>query len=400
MVYGSATGLQSPRNRVYHQNSAAIAGTAEEGDRFGESVTVADFDGDGFADLAVGVPFESVDAAEGAGAVNVIYGSEDGLQSDRNRIFTQNTAGIAATSEAGDAFGHAVAAGDFDGDGFMDLAVSAWGEAIGPIAAAGLVNVIYGSTTGLTATGDRAFSQDTPGVIGVPEAGDRFGTSLATGDFDGDTFTDLAIGVRGESLGAIAEAGAVNVLYGSVVGLDAIGDQAVHQAVPGIEGSAEPFDGFGSALATGDVNGDEFADLIVGVPFEDLGVITGAGVIHVIPGSAVGLTGVGDSLIHQSTPDISGLSESGDFFGLATATGDYNADGRADLAIGAAWEDLGPLVNAGSVNIIYGSATGPTSVGNRTFNQNSTGIAGIAETDDMLGTAIAVASPPPASGGD
>jgi hypothetical protein len=77
-------------------------------------------------------------------------------------------------------------------------------------------------------------------------------TSLAwsqtLGDFNGDGFADLAIGVPGEDIGTLTNAGAVNILYGSAAGLTAAGNQLFSQATPGVEGVAEVDDRFGSGL--------------------------------------------------------------------------------------------------------------------------------------------------------
>ncbi len=121
---------------------------------------------------------------------------------------------------------------DYNGDGKDDLAIGVVGEDIGALVDAGAVNVLYGSGAGLTATGDQLWHQDSPGVLGGAEGGDSFGDALACGDFNGDGFDDLAIGVPLEDIGAIGNAGAVNVLYGSVAGLTASGDQLWHQDSP------------------------------------------------------------------------------------------------------------------------------------------------------------------------
>ena len=102
----------------------------------------ADFNGDGFADLAIGVPFED-QAATNDGAVNVIYGGIGGLSAAGNEVWSQGSEGITGTPEAGDQFGYSLAAADFNGDGFTDLAV---GVPFEDQAATndGAVNVIYG----------------------------------------------------------------------------------------------------------------------------------------------------------------------------------------------------------------------------------------------------------------
>ena len=183
--------------------------TGEEGDRFGDSLATGDFDGDGFRDLAVGVPGED-DAVTDEGIVIVFRGSIHGLlrlvdgevQAVASERLSQSHAG--ATNEAGDRFGSALAAGDFDGSGTDDLAVGVPDED-DEADDAGMVIVFYGSSAhGLlrsVAGAQRAvaferLSQRHAGATN--EAGDRFGASLAMGDFDDDGVGDLAVGVPGE----------------------------------------------------------------------------------------------------------------------------------------------------------------------------------------------------------
>ena len=83
--------------------------------------------------------------------------------------------------------------GDFNDDGYDDLAVGVPYEDVGAIANAGAVNVIYGSPNGLTPAGDQLWHQDSPGILGRAEANDRFGAALAAGDFNGDGLTDFMI---------------------------------------------------------------------------------------------------------------------------------------------------------------------------------------------------------------
>ena len=152
---------------------------------------------------------------------------------------------------------------------------------------------------------------------GVAEPGDSFGDALAVGDFDGDGVTDLAVGVSLEAVGTVADAGAVNVLYGTAGGLTGAGSQLFTQDSPGVGSSAETEDNFGGVLAAGDFDGDGFAELAAGV-FES-SVIPGAGALIALPGSAGGLTGAGSQLFTQDSPGVPDSVEFDDFFGEALA---------------------------------------------------------------------------------
>ena len=349
-----------------------------------------DFNGDGFADLAIGVPFEDLGGLFSPGAVNVIQGSAAGLTAAGDQFLHQNSAGVLGTGAAFEFFGWALAAGDFDNDGFADLAVGVHSEDIGAIDSAGAVNVLQGSAAGLTAAGDQLWQQGAGGLLDAAEAFDHFGSALAAGDFNADGFADLAIGVYGEDIGAIGSAGAVQVLLGSAIGLTSVGNQIWHQNSGGIDDTAEASDFFGSALAAGDFNADGFADLAIGVHNESVGAVAGAGMVHVLLGSGAGLTSVGSQLWSQDSGNVLDFVEAGDEFGRALATGDFNQDGFDDLAIGVPSEDL-LVAGAGSVNMLLGSAAGLTDVGNDAWHQEMPGIEDTAEADDRFGHTLAAA---------
>src|SRR4051794_38490402 len=226
----------NPSSRIVEEQYACYS-------KAGAGAVRADFDGDGFGDLAVGVPDENVNDIVDAGIVHVIYGGADGLGA-RNDVLRElsTVAAPGDTPEAGDKFGSALAGGDFNGDGFADLAVGAPFEDVGTVADAGMVLVYYGSPTGIVfpaQSGVRptVWTQNSGGVPDAAEAGDQFGFSLAWGDFGGGPEADLAVGVPGESLAGsvspIIEAGAGNVINGPGAGPTRSGGPFWAQGPPG-----------------------------------------------------------------------------------------------------------------------------------------------------------------------
>jgi hypothetical protein len=389
LLYGSLFGLAATGNQLWHQDSAGVAGGAEPEDSFGSALAAGDFDGDGFDDLAVGALGEDLGTLTNAGTVNVLQGSAAGLAAAGGQLWHQNGAGVAGGAESDDAFGSALAAGDFDGDGFDDLAVGVLGEDLGTAASAGAVNLLQGSAAGLAAAG-RLWSQNSAGVDGVAESGDVFGDALAAGDFDGDGFDDLAVGARGEDLGAVENAGAVSLLRGSAAGLATAGGQLWHQNSAGVAGVAESDDVFGDALAVGDFDNDGFDDLAVGARGEDLGAADNAGAVSLLRGSAGGLTAADGQLWHQNSAGIAGVAETGDLFGSALAVGDFDNDGFDDLAIGARGEDLGAVGSAGAVSVLYGSGAGLTATGSQLWHQDVPDVEDGAESSDVFGDFLTV----------
>lgn len=356
VLKNSPTGFVTEAAR-WHGHSPGLHSSGEADEHFGSTLTVGDFGKGHYPDLAIGVPGEDVDAFRDAGAVVVLYGSSSGVTAAGNQQWHGSSSGFKSRGEAGDGFASALVAGDFNGDQLDDLAIGVPEEDVAiegedPAPDGGAVNVLYGAETGLSATGNQQWHGSSPGLEGAAEVDDRFGAALAAGDFDKDTFEDLAIGTPGEEVADNFGAGAVVVLYGSTgVGIATAGNRQWHGDNTVAE--AEPVDGFGNALSAADFDGDRDADLAIGVPREDIeAAAADAGAVVVLYGSpGVGLDTAYDEEWEDGT--LGGRPETNDELGASLAAGDFNNDGFLDLAVGVPGQVAGGPTRA--LRILNGS---------------------------------------------
>ena len=388
VLYGTSTGVASAGNQLWSQNSAGIGDVAETGDRFGAAVTTGDFNGDGYADLAVGVPDEDVGSVVDSGVVQILYGSAAGLTSAGTQLWSQISSGVIDVTETSDRFGAVLAAGDLGSGAQGDLAVGVPEEDVGSIVDSGVVQVLYGSAAGLSSAGNQLWSQVSSGVVDVSETDDRFGAALAVANLGNSAQGDLAVGVPDEDVGSVVNAGAVNVLYGSGSGVSSAGNQLWSQNSAGIADTSETGDRFGAALAASDLGNSAQADLAVGVPDEDVGSVVDAGAVQALYGAAGGVSSAGNHLWSQSSAGIADAAETGDHFGAALAAGDLGNGTPGDLAVGVPDEDVGSVVDAGSVHALYGTAGGLSSAASQLWTQVSSGVVDVTETGDHFGAAL------------
>ena len=384
-IYGSFVGLSTLTTQVWDDDTLApLNSVAEMDDVFGSSLIAADFNGDGYDDMAIGAWGKDVGLSFDAGAVTVGYGSMVGITDAGSQQWTEDAIGDGNLSLAFDYFGASLSAGDFNGDGYDDLVIGTYGDDLSSIEDAGQVNVLNGSVFGLTNIGSTTWNQ------AVPQAFSHFGSTLTTGDFNGDGYDDLVAGSPDLDLIGAADGGAVDIAYGSFFGLDLLNTDFFSQDTSSIVGVAEAGDQFASSLASGDFNGDGYDDLAVGVAGEDWGTVTDSGSVNLMYGSVLGITAMGDNQLTQNDLIGGGVAEAFDGFGTTLAVGDFNLDGYDDLVVGSPNETWRSAVSAGAVDVIYGSASGLTGLDHQLWTQDTFGVQDMAESFDNFGSSLAV----------
>ncbi|WP_430382805.1 FG-GAP-like repeat-containing protein [Streptomyces sp. P10-4] len=405
VTYGSSSGISAARRKTTSQDSSGVPGTSETSDRFGTELAHGDLNRDGYGDLVVGTPLEDVGGDADGGSVTILWGGASGLSggttiSDPNASghdrfgqslavgdFTgDGKADLAVGSTGKDVWifkGGFTKSGGAAGKLRLDTQIESGAYPRGAVQLAagdfdddGADDVVVGSSAG-----NFVYRGGAAGFTLQTEAGAGYAGALTAADFDRDGHDDLVVGSDFMSvMDSTAKGGYVTVFYGGAAGVDTTRSAVFTQDTAGVPGADEHHDSFGGALAAGDVDGDRYPDLAVGAYFETIGSASHAGSVWVLRGGASGLTGTGAQSFNQGTAGVPGANESSDLFGGAVHLADHNKDGRADLSVGAAGENS----DDGAVWVLRGSTKGVTVTGAVNFGAGSVGI-GKSGDDPMFG---------------
>lgn len=310
----------------------------------GSALAAGDFDEDGRDDLLMGAP----GFGSGGGAVYLMR------HTSPTNVVVETV--VSNGGESGGRCGTSLAVGDFDGDNNLDLATGCPLATFNGFTDVGRIQVFRGFGTGVFSAG--FLSQDSPDIAGGPEPGDLFGFSLATGNFNADTYDDLAIGVPGEDVDGGVDTGAIHVLYGSGTGLSGTGSQLWHQGSTGVPGVSGDDDGFGWSLAAGDfdrLGGIQpvLEDLAIGIPDD---AENPGGSVLVLYGSLSGVVTDGAQTLTSAGLAPPEQPSSGHRLGARLLAGKLDDDTTTDLVITAEGGPGFPNLFEGSVCVVYGTA--------------------------------------------
>ncbi|MDP2907617.1 MAG: FG-GAP-like repeat-containing protein [Nanoarchaeota archaeon] len=343
LIVGAVDYFTSSFGSIYYGNvvwKTTLNGTTD-GDNFGVSVASGDVNNDGYPDLIVGADQANAPSANDAGQVYVFFGTPDGI-ANMDAIYANITINGTATSEH---LGYSVASGDVNNDSYADIIAGAYGFREG--GNIGQVYVFFGAAYDDGSAVDgfplNTHAQEYANItINGTASADQFGYSVASGDVNNDSYADIIAGAHYADPSGASSSGQAYIFFGAnfTEKTDPDGQTAALYANITINGTAAS-DYFGDSVASGDVNNDSYADIIIGAWYASPSGVSNAGQAYVFFGDY--FTEKVDPTLNAS--DYANITINGtaatNKFGFSVASGDINNDSYSDIIVGAPSDSTG-----------------------------------------------------------
>jgi len=313
-------------------------------DMSGWEVTSGDVNGDGYEDIIIGAPNTNPGVRS---KVYVIFGAS--LPPSTIDLNSQS----ADITIYDDYCGSAIASGDVNNDGYDDIIIGDPSADPPGRLNAGETYVIFGSSSPPSIVD---LSTDSANItIYGDDAGDNSGHAVASGDINNDGYDDIIIGAHEADPPGGGEAGETYVIFGFSPPIPVIIDLSIHSANITIYGD-EVNDRTGQEVASGDINGDGYCDIIIGAPRANTGGSNYAGKTYIIFGSSFSSPPYTIDLNTQPADITIYGKRHGDRLGKAVVSGDVNGDGYYDIIIGAPGFDRIGRADSGETYVIFSSS--------------------------------------------
>ncbi|WP_138484202.1 FG-GAP-like repeat-containing protein [Dyadobacter bucti] len=327
----------------------SFEGDQENGNMGSSLSSAGDINGDGFDDLIIGAPYYD-NGQQDEGMCFLYYGSANGIDPDNAILIEMN--------QTNATFGYSLSgAGDVNGDGYDDIIIGARSYTMPGFQFSGAAFVFYGSSAGI--------QLGATNVVYIPKAAAGAGQSVSgAGDINGDGYDDVIVGASNYT-GDKQQEGAIMVALGSASGIQSGSGTIIE--------SNQAHSDFGVSMSgAGDVNGDGYADIIVGAPGFAINANADEGACFVYYGTKTG--------INTNQYKILSLPQNSDDFGTSVSkAGDVNGDGYSDIVVGA--PEYSTQMGDGAVAIYYGASIGLSEANSTILTSN--------QQDSDLGNSVA-----------